>query len=40
VSLYADSGCRGGCRGRDVGVVFSWSGDALATDISEVVCGN
>jgi hypothetical protein len=40
VSLYADSGCRGGCRGRDVVVVRSWSGDALGPDLSEVVCGN
>ena len=40
VSLYADSGCRGGCRGCDVVVVLSWSGDALGPDLSEVVCGN
>ncbi len=40
MSLYAESGCLGGCRGRDVVVVFSWSDDALDADLSEVVCGN
>ena len=40
VSLYADSGCRGGCRGRDVVMVRSRSGDSLGPDLSEVVCGD